>query len=66
MSCLKCNTPNEGICYWWCEELKGKIHPNLMAEFIKNAEGLKKSKMLKYRIWNKIKSLTFIRLSATL
>lgn len=36
INCQKCNTPNAGICYWWCEEMKDKIHPKLLAEYQEN------------------------------
>lgn len=56
MDCLKCNTPNEGICFWWCEELKYKIHISLITEFTKNEVNLKKSKKFLNKLWFKIKS----------
>lgn len=49
VNCQKCNTPNAGICFWWCEEMKDKIHPKLLEAFKKNAEELARSK----KFWNR-------------
>lgn len=50
LQCPACRTPNEGICYWWCENLKDKIHPKLLEAFKKNAFELAESK----KFWNKM------------